>query len=208
LAGQRSGLFFEIVRLTSEIRPRFVFLENVSAITIRGAERIIGEFCRLRYDCRWGILSASDVGANHRRDRWWLLAYCKRKGLEGQSQNGPAEEGWKKSNGSTGEGSICKDVADSAGKQSRRLQFGGFQSYSGASGEISDTSGEPVAGSTPWRSKRQEPYSPRADWWQSEPNVGRVAHGVPFRVDCLKGLGNAVVPAQAREAFERLMGLK
>ena len=77
LAGERSGLFFEIVRLVDEIRPRFVFLENVAAITVRGAERVVGEFCRLRYDCRWGILSASDVGANHQRERWWLLAYSK-----------------------------------------------------------------------------------------------------------------------------------
>ena len=53
------------------------------------------------------------------------------------------------------------------------------------------------------------PTDPAADagWWESEPNVGRVAHGVPLRVDRLRGLGNAVVPAQAREAFERLMGL-
>lgn len=74
LGGGRSGLFFEIVRLVSEIRPQFVFLENVSAITVRGAERVVGELCRLRYDCRWGILSAADVGAVHRRERWWLLA--------------------------------------------------------------------------------------------------------------------------------------
>lgn len=46
------------------------------------------------------------------------------------------------------------------------------------------------------------------DWWTVEPHVGRVAHGIPSRVDRLRGLGNAVVPVQAREAFERLMGFK
>lgn len=85
LGGERSGLFFEIVRLVSEIQPRFIFLENVSAITVRGAERVIGEFCRLRYDCRWGILSASDVGANHQRERWWLLAHAQGDGRIGGS---------------------------------------------------------------------------------------------------------------------------
>jgi hypothetical protein len=45
-------------------------------------------------------------------------------------------------------------------------------------------------------------------WWNIEPDVGRVAHGVPNRVDRLRGLGNAVVPQQAREAFERLIGFK
>jgi DNA (cytosine-5)-methyltransferase 1 len=45
-------------------------------------------------------------------------------------------------------------------------------------------------------------------WWTTEPDVGRVANGVSFRVDRIKGLGNAVVPAQAREAFKILMGIK
>lgn len=87
MGGERSGLFFEIARLVGELRPRFVFLENVSAITVRGAERVVGELCRLRYDCRWGILSASDVGANHRRERWWLLAYSKHGRMEKRRGN-------------------------------------------------------------------------------------------------------------------------
>ena len=156
LAGERSGLFFEVARLVGEIRPRFVFLENVSAITVRGAERVVGELCRLRYDCRWGVLSAADVGANHRRERWWLLANAQGVRVEGLR----AERKQK------------PEV--SAGKALSRCD--GFR-----------------AG---------------AEWWQSEPNVGRVAHGIPRRVDRLRALGNAVVPQQAREAFERLMGLK
>lgn len=75
LAGERSGLFFEIVRLCSEIRPTFVFLENVAAITIRGADRVGAELASLGYDCRWAIISANSVGAPHERKRWWLLAY-------------------------------------------------------------------------------------------------------------------------------------
>lgn len=46
-----------------------------------------------------------------------------------------------------------------------------------------------------------------SSWWSTEPNVGRVANGIPFRVDRLRGLGNAVVPQQARKAFEELSGL-
>jgi hypothetical protein len=49
-----------------------------------------------------------------------------------------------------------------------------------------------------------EPF--RTDWWATEPDVGRVADGIPDRVDRLRALGNAVVPAQAREAFRRLIG--
>ena len=85
LEGKRSGLFFEIIRLVKEIRPDFVFLENVPAITLRGLERIALEFASIRYDCRWGILSAFDVGAPHLRERWFLLAHACCKQLREQS---------------------------------------------------------------------------------------------------------------------------
>lgn len=75
LAGERSGLFYEIIRLTKEIRPSFVFLENVPAIRTRGLEQVIKEFTEIGYDCRWTCLSAASVGARHKRERWFLLAY-------------------------------------------------------------------------------------------------------------------------------------
>lgn len=74
LEGERSGLFFEIVRLAGEIKPTFLFLENVSAIRTRGLDRVILELTEVGYDLRWCMLSASDVGAPHRRERWFLLA--------------------------------------------------------------------------------------------------------------------------------------
>lgn len=75
LAGERSGLFFEIIRLVKEISPRFVFLENVPAIRIRGLSEVVNAFTEIGYDCRWTCISASDVGANHKRERWFLLAH-------------------------------------------------------------------------------------------------------------------------------------
>jgi DNA (cytosine-5)-methyltransferase 1 len=77
LAGERSGLFFEITRLVGEIRPRFIFLENVPVITFRGLDAVTATLAGLRYDCRWGMLSAYDMGAPHRRMRWWLLAHSR-----------------------------------------------------------------------------------------------------------------------------------
>jgi len=74
LAGERSGLFFEVARLVSEIRPSFVFLENVPAIRTKGADVVAGRLSDLGYDARWDVLSAFDVGAPHIRERWWLLA--------------------------------------------------------------------------------------------------------------------------------------
>jgi DNA (cytosine-5)-methyltransferase 1 len=57
-------------------------------------------------------------------------------------------------------------------------------------------------------SQRARPNSTGGSWWSTESDVGRVANGVPARVDRVKSLGNSVVPAQARAAFERLTGLK
>lgn len=75
LAGERSGLFFEIIRLTKETKPSFIFLENVPAIRTRGLREVIRAFTEIGYDCRWTCLSAESVGANHKRERWFLLAY-------------------------------------------------------------------------------------------------------------------------------------
>lgn len=74
LEGERSGLFFEIVRLACELSPRYIFLENVPAITSRGGVRVLAEITQIGYDCRWTTLSAQTVGANHKRERWFLLA--------------------------------------------------------------------------------------------------------------------------------------
>ena len=75
LEGERSGLFYEVCRLVKEIKPSFVFLENVPAIRTRGLREVIREFTNMGYDCRWTCVSAAEVGAPHLRKRWFLLAH-------------------------------------------------------------------------------------------------------------------------------------
>ena len=75
LEGKRSGLVFEIFRLVNEKKPSFIFLENVPNIRTKGAERVCKELAERGYDCRWCNISASDVGAKHKRERWFLLAH-------------------------------------------------------------------------------------------------------------------------------------
>lgn len=77
LDGSRSGLFFEIVRLATECKPRFIFLENVPAIRTKGLHTVLQELSKIGFDCRWTMLSASEVGAPHKRERWFLLAHTK-----------------------------------------------------------------------------------------------------------------------------------
>jgi DNA (cytosine-5)-methyltransferase 1 len=86
LEGERSGLFFEILRLAEEIKPEYVFLENVAAITSRGGLRVVREIAEMGYDCRWCTISASSIGALHKRERWFLLAHAKSKRLEEAGQ--------------------------------------------------------------------------------------------------------------------------
>lgn len=81
LEGKRSGLIFEVFRLIDETQTPFIFLENVPNIRTKGAERICKELAERGYDCRWCCLSARDVGARHKRERWFLLAHSKCKGL-------------------------------------------------------------------------------------------------------------------------------
>lgn len=150
LEGKRSGLFFQIIRLTEELKPRFVFLENVPAIRTRGLDVVLKEFTRIGYDCRWTVVSAAEVGAPHLRKRWFLLAH---------------------SNGSR----IREQPGRSSGK---------------------DWEGEAVS---------QYDGENNADWWITEPDVGRVVNGLPCRVDRIRCLGNSVVPQQAQEAFKKLI---
>jgi len=77
--GTRSGLYRQVLRIADEVQPKYLFLENVAAIISgdNGAmlRTVVGDLANRGYDCVWRCLSASEVGANHVRGRWWLLAY-------------------------------------------------------------------------------------------------------------------------------------
>jgi len=210
LEGKRSGLFFEIMRLVSEINPAFVFLENVPAIRTRGGERVGKELASRGYDCRWGVVSAAEVGAPHLRKRWFLLAAnFERIQLRDESR------------GSDGADSENKTIFRNDGEEkfmahSERERRGTntLESETGrdeielCSYGLADTASLRSGPRTGEGSRSRRENDPmRKDWWDVEPNVGRVANGVSARMDRIKGLGNAVVPIQAREAFKRLMGI-
>jgi DNA (cytosine-5)-methyltransferase 1 len=75
IAGSRSGLWFEMQRLIRQIRPRAVVAENVNALTVRGLDTVLGSLAEIGYDAEWTCIRASDVGAPHRRERIWIVAY-------------------------------------------------------------------------------------------------------------------------------------
>ena len=183
LAGKRSGLFFEIIRLCREIKPRWIFLENVAAMTSRGGTEVVRTIAEMGYDCRWCVISAASIGALHRRERWFLLAHDNsvRRGV----QSIPGEK--------------CKDTSNSDNN-------GQKESMAHPQGIRMPESRNQIR--IQKRQSKSVVSSLRTYWDEIECPLCGVADGVPYRMDRIKSLGNAVVPQQAKEAFKTLMGLK
>ena len=177
IEGKRSGLWSEMARIVGEVRPRFVFVENSPALITRGLGRVIGDLAALGYDCRWTVLGAADVGAPHRRDRFWLVAHadCLR-----ESQ---PERGEQAQRGRAGHGG--EKMADADSERCEELRPAAIASGMGQpAGCIAEIGS--------------------AAWWRVEPDVGRVADGVAARVDRLKAIGNGQVPICAATAWRIL----
>jgi DNA (cytosine-5)-methyltransferase 1 len=98
ISGERSGLWGEMARIISEVRPRFVFVENSPMLTIRGLGTVLGDLASMGFDAKWGVLGAGHLGAPHLRERCWVVGYpmqrgCSPKGIQPEQdlQRGRAE---------------------------------------------------------------------------------------------------------------------
>jgi len=127
LAGSRSGLFYELLRVVCLVRPRYIVLENVAAITYRGMDDVLGALAEAGYDAEWACIPAAAVGACHQRDRWWCVAYAsgadggRRPEGTGRGQRGPADaDGCGISEG--GRGSSAAAYANHAGVEAPRSE--------------------------------------------------------------------------------------
>lgn len=182
LAGERSGLFYEAVRVVREMGPRIVVMENVSALLTRGLDAVLGTMDSIGYDSQWHCIPASAVGAPHRRDRVFIVSYSK-------SERCRTWRPWR----IAGVGSRQEDAANVADAEDAVRR-----SHSGVA----------ASGRTDNRQQPRRPVSgtmSRDNWWADEPAVGRVADGVPNRLDRLRGLGNAVVPQVAEWIGRRIV---
>jgi DNA (cytosine-5)-methyltransferase 1 len=97
--GTRSGLFYELIRVIRLVQPRYVVLENVSAILANGLDTVLGELAEAGFDAEWACIPASAVGACHHRNRWWCVAYpttqeWKRRGPNSSQQGLSNTENW------------------------------------------------------------------------------------------------------------------
>jgi len=209
--GTRSGLYREVLRIAGIVRPRFLFLENVSAILSNGLGTVLADLAAMGYDTRWTCLRASDVGANHQRDRWWALATmadtesersngCDHHARIGMEPGQVSESG----NDSWPDDFSCRNCGWKF--DSRRIMRFGCPSCGKEQTQVAYTNQPQREGNQRTKRIKQEyTDSSSAGWWTIEPDVGRVADGVPARVQRLKALGNAQSPLQAATAW-RLLG--
>tara|TARA_Y100001938_G_scaffold40015_1_gene55397 strand:- start:206 stop:1090 length:885 start_codon:yes stop_codon:yes gene_type:complete len=203
IKGSRSGLWSEMARIIGEVRPRFAFIENSPMLVIRGLDTVLCDLAKMGFDAKWGCISATEVGANHKRDRIWIVA--RNKMADTDSINwGSIKKSRKSKRKTWGESTSNSrsNVADTG------CQYGS----KGNSGELDkDKTIRPTStihtqsgsqGFVGCSSTTHE--QPTKNWWSAEPNVGRVVNGMAFRVDRLKAIGNGQVPEVVRTAWEIL----
>lgn len=187
LAGKRKGfdddryLWPEVVRCLDAVRPTWFLGENVPGIIKVALDQVCADLESLGYTVQAFNIPACAVDAAHQRKRIWIVAHA------GGTESGRVSsiEREKVSTiGGSGE-----DVADPLSEQSERRLYGAEW------GQRSE--GQAPCDGGPGRGVENV-------GWPAEPSVGRVAHGIPHRVDRLRGLGNAVVP-QVVEVLGRMM---
>ena len=183
---ERSGLWSECARLLGELRPRYAIFENVTNLLNgeRGDwfKRVLWDISSVGYDAEWHCISASAIGAHHHRDRVWILAH------PSQRQRKPRAEEQGVLRTLSQDGAINRD---SGGRGEAHTGLLADSDSKRGCGRDSKRENAGDAGKSPILTRVD---IRRVGPWDAEPNVGRVANGVPSRSHRLKCLGNAVVP--------------
>ncbi|WP_088146978.1 DNA cytosine methyltransferase [Achromobacter denitrificans] len=219
LAGARSGLWSQMARIVAEVRPRVVYVENSPILTSRGLGTVLGDLAALGFDAEWGVVSAADTGAQHLRERIWIVAHAERTERRPQRCpcHGLAREDCvsQRPEGAGRSGSSGADVADPHRERHRsEIKAVCTRRHASQPGRepVSDTYDHeinrrcgPLQMGRRWRSEEDGHHGHAlGNEWPPEPDVGRVANGVAHRVDRLNGLGNGQVPRVAAAAFHLL----
>ncbi len=222
VAGQRRGndddraLWPAMRRVIDEARPRWVVAENVPGFIGMALDDLFVDLEALGYETGALVVPAAGVGAPHRRDRLWIIGHLAHAAAprppQGRCETGGAL--WHEARGPEperlGGGERDWDVPDPASGGLRR------GSASGEAGQPAQPRQDVSDADRQRPQRRDERIGSAGEWltwtgresnpgiWSVEPDVGRVAHGVPGRVDRLKSLGNAIVPAVAYEIIRHL----
>ena len=201
-AGKRSGanddrhLWPEVFRVARSIKPRWLLLENVAGHITLGLDDVLSDLDSIGYTSQPFIVPACAVDAKHRRDRVWIVANSNSLRMEGA---------WTEQQ-TTGIGGKSEAMANTSRIQPEREEQWAKRKRTWKGGESFNVSNANGAGCEKQRftitDEKEDAPAECSRWWESEPAVGRVANGVPNRVDRLRGLGNAIAPQVAAVILE------
>jgi DNA (cytosine-5)-methyltransferase 1 len=180
-------LWPEMFRLIKECRPSWVIGENVIGIVKLGLDEVLTDLENEGYATRTFNIPACAIGAPHLRQRVWIIAH----NVADPSISGLQEYGYGQAEDAI---ERSKDVADPQSKRHGRgssKKCGNEQRIILPKEQEGGEMGREAEGCG-------EPYRPD-QWWESEPPVGRLAHGVPNRVSQIRALGNSIIPQIAKE---------
>jgi DNA (cytosine-5)-methyltransferase 1 len=192
-------LWPDFARIIGEVRPHFIFLENVPNVVKWALPRVLKDLSQMGYDAAWCVVEASEVGAPHKRARWFLFAYAN---CERWSEVKSNLWSWKFNlKGCGDETEICNanghGLGQYANEKGRQRIFGRGQLERDRPKNI---------GSIDTKTKLSYSNSKgAAGWWEVEPPMGRMVDGVADWVHRIRACGNGVVPHQAAYAYSILM---
>lgn len=199
VAGKRRGseddryLWPEMLRVISELRPTWVIGENVAGIVNMALDQVYADLENEGYAVQAFIIPACSVDAPHRRDRCAIVAHTESIRLQRER---PCREQISRPRPEKTQSERRCDVLSDTDNRGRSLW---------RDGELPAV--EETAKSWADHRGRASEYV-AGEWWPAEPDVGRVAYGVPHRVDRLKCLGNAVVPQQFYPVFQAIADIE
>lgn len=206
LAGARSGLWFEMLRVIGEVRPAYVFAENSPMLRTRGLDIVLQGLAGLGFDVAWGVLGAWHVGAPHRRNRMWIVAanpdVCRERGLAEHAEVAGASTASECDLDTNPARERLEGTAERDCFEERR----GPEAHGGASANANSSAVRIKS------RRRSGAYGQGAaesgdDRWWSVHRFAGVDDGMASRVERVRATGNGQVPAVAALAWEILSGV-
>jgi len=209
-AGQRKGeeddrhIWPYILKIVASKRPSWCVFENVYGHISLGLDSVLSDLEREGYATRTFVVPACGVNAPHKRNRVWIVAHTDNpRQSSGEGEPRASQEG-------NNTGWVRPTVSNTSGSRLSGNDWGRSEQFTqDTRQDVPNPKSFRVQGL--WASWEQEPHAHEGQKvsvcdsqgrgqtiWDAEPNVGRVANGIPKRVDRIKGLGNAIVPQIAQ----------
>ena len=197
--GTRSALFYEVIRIARQVRPRFILFENVRHLLSHKDgetfQEVLFQIAKAGYNAEWGVVSAADVGACHKRERMWIIAYANdpryhrpsKRQVDAQRQKAMQQR---------------KIPQLEPTRQADITNSNGTRTQSNCSKKYKSIWTNAFINSSQRRTLGR-------DWtrYVSEPCLRRGDDGLRGRMDRLKSLGNSVSPPVAAIPLQRVHDL-